>query len=367
MALVSLHVFGPSEGFRAFQIDSAGYRVDPSDYLSLSSAEVELAERAEAYRIQVVEHSGRRQVIVALFRQVFEPNGRRPGHVCGATITVMDAAPSAATIVSILRTTIQNLEAERCIENGQFCSLSKLDTFARETVPDLRALSSTEFDKSSQPMVAALLGLGPPNGRFIKTSNAKLLDADVQLVLDDVLFRLSGSDIAEVLIVDTGRSTIVSKYQAIPDPEVREFAVIERISRHINELRDSDGELLAQLSTLKSKFDRLLHENSELHERCNQAEVAYTQIKSDHEILRQQAQNRGPAVMRLDADKQASAQLMRQFDQEMSEIRRDVKIILKKIGAKEEDLIGTILYWVLVSVIGSILVLLMSILAKHVF
>jgi hypothetical protein len=279
----------------------------------------------------------------------------------------MDSAPGAATIVSILRTTIHNLEAEGCIENGQFCSLSRLDAFARETVPDLRALSSAELDKSSQPMIAAMLGLGPPKSRFVKSSSAKLLDTDVQLVLNDVLFRLCGSDIAEALVVDTERSTIVSKYPSLPDPEAREFAVIERISRYITELRDSDSELLAQLSTLKSKCDRLLHENLELHERCDQAEAAYTQIKSDHEILRQQAQSRQPAVMRLDAEKQASAQLMRQFDQEMSEIRRDVKIILKKIGAKEEDLIGSIAYWVLISVIGSILVLLMSILAKHVF
>lgn len=367
MALVSLHVFGPSEGFRAFLVDSTGYRVDPSDYLSLSSAEVELAERAEAYRIQVLEHAGRRQVIVSLFRQVYEPNGRRAGHVCGASITVTDSAPSAANIVSMLRTTIQNLEAEGCIENGQFCSLSRLDAFARETVPDLRALSSGEFEKSSQPIVAAVLGIGSPSGRFFKSSNPSSLDSDVQSILHDVLFSLCGSDIAQVLVLDTGKSTIVSKYPVIPEPEVREFAAIERIRRQIAELRDSDSQRLMELSTLKSKYDQLFHENSDLNQRCVQVESRYRQVMSEHEVLRQQAQSRQLASTKLEADEQVPTQLVRKFNQEIDEIRRDVKILLNKSSLGDGDLIESTLKWVLIFLVHSILVLLMSVLVKHFF
>jgi hypothetical protein len=367
MALVSLHVFGPSEGFKAFQIDSSGYRDDPSDYLSLSSAEVELAERAEAYRIQMLEHGGRHQVIVSLFRQVFEPNRRRLGHVCGASITITDSAPSSSTIVSILRTTIQNLEAEGCIENGQFCSLSKLDAFARETVPDLRALSSGEFEKSSQPIVAAVLGLGSPKGRFFKSSSPKFLDTDAQSVLHDVLFSLCGSDIAQILVLDTEKSTIISKYPAIPEPEVREAAAIEHIGRLIAVLRDSDGQRSGELNALKNKCNQLYHENVELNQRCVQAETIHRQVKSENDILRQQAQIRQPSNVGLEAGEQVSMSLVRQFNQQVNEIRRDIQIILKKTGLKQEDTIDSILRWVVIFLINSILVLLMSVAAKHFF
>jgi hypothetical protein len=121
------------------------------------------------------------------------------------------------------------------------------------------------------------------------------------------------------------------------------------------------------LNALKNKCNQLYHENVELNQRCVQAETIHRQVKSENDILRQQAQIRQPSNVGLEAGEQVSMSLVRQFNQQVNEIRRDIQVILKKTGLKQEDTIDSILRWVVIFLINSILVLLMSVAAKHFF
>jgi hypothetical protein len=375
MAFICLNVFGPAEGFRAFRITQGSVTPDTSDQLALSSAEAEVSEGAEVYRLlQKRDPSGKLFFELSIFRQVYEFRARRLGHTMGASILFDTSYPGGAEVVYFLRTILDELSAKCCTEPGVFGTLESLRSFCEGlsvsvtetlipafTKPDNLRLVVDSFGLVYQRTLSAVVH-----------SAAGELDSTVRVFLDEFFSSIGSISAGRILFFDPKTVLATREVQNISSARDLEGLALDLIHHTVNELRSNQSKSEVTIDALKADLESISVRNTQLSQQLTQSTGYIQQLEAKFRDIstkyQQATQLRNDTV---GGQQGLSGRRENQALDNSQEVRAQLSAIDKSLKAiysrfpEPRSLIEDVTVWTVAVLFGSFLVFCMSLLANY--
>jgi hypothetical protein len=372
MAFISLKIFGPAEGFRAFSVTPGSVTADFSDQLALSGAELELGEGSEAYRlIQTKGPSGNCSYEVSIFRQIYEQRSKRLGHSCGASIVFEGCAPSGVDLTYFLRTIISELLATCCSEQGAFSNLNDLQAFCQTVMNGIEEAVIPKFSHAPYDLeTSTSLGIHNPSQSFAINVPGVGIDSHVADALDEIFSNIGSVIVGRVIFFDGKNSALTARYPVVATPRDIERKAYEHILSAFVTLGESvrqwKGRADASMESTRELSEQNLMLSNDLAREVQNSKNLEAHVNDLNEKLQASLQNiknisgnLQPAPQRADSHHSGASLEIRNS---LLAIDKNIKLLTNRIP-EPRDLLSDVITWILVAVLASAIVFVMTLLA----
>ena len=194
---VSVVVFGPSEGLRAFRLPAA-VEVRADDY-GLSSSELLMKDGGSALLGRRIQSEHGTEVFgISVYRPVFEPNLKRLGQSFGVSLEFSNVVPEISAALDVLSGFLA-LTEEGCVRDGTFCDLKTFASFVQQRFGGVfrRAMQDLRLaDDRPLPMI------GNPSGElYAIRADGELFSQFSASLLEAFFHRPGGMLLSKIAVV----------------------------------------------------------------------------------------------------------------------------------------------------------------------